>query len=162
MSSVSSDAFRKVMGSFAAGVTVVTTVDADGNKAGLTVTAFSSLSLDPPLCLVCIDKRAASCQALAASRKFAVNFLSSEQQDLSNRFASRVEDKFATVAHAAGPATGCALLEGALATIECEVVAIHPGGDHEIFVGELKSIEIAEDRSTLVYFRGRYGDVTSR
>jgi flavin reductase (DIM6/NTAB) family NADH-FMN oxidoreductase RutF len=162
MAIVTADEFKKVMGSFAAGVTVVTTIDADGARSGLTATAFSSLSLSPPMCLVCIDKRAASHAAIQTSRKFAVSMLSHAQQEISSRFASRVDDKFEGVPHRAGPVTGCPLIDGAVATLECELVAVHPGGDHDIFVGELKSVEIGSDGHPLVYWRGRYGDVTSR
>ena len=162
MSEVTKDAFKAVMGSFAAGVTVVTTVDGEGNKWGLTATAFTSVSLDPPLCLVCVDKRAGSLAALTASRKFAVNMLSADQEELSNHFASRSDDKFAEVAHSAGEATGCPLLDGALASMECEVHEIYAGGDHDIFVGKLVSTHVSDDGSALVYYRGKYCDVTQR
>ena len=162
MSAVTKDDFKLVMGSFAAGVTVVTTVDDSGGKWGLTATAFSSVSLDPPLCLVCVDKRAGSLDALTQSRKFAVNILDASQEQLSNHFASRSEDKFADVAHHAGEATGCPLLEGALATMECEVKEIYAGGDHDIFVGELKATHCAGGGGALVYWRGKYADVTQR
>ncbi len=158
---VSKDDFKKVMGSFAAGVTIVTTVDGEGRKWGLTATAFSSLSMDPPLCLVCVDKRAGSLGALTASKKFAVNMLKAEQDDLSNRFASRIEDKFEGVKHHAGEATGCPVLDDSLASMECEVTDILPGGDHDIFVGELKAVAVSEG-NPLVYWRGAYGDVTKR
>ena len=99
MSGISSDDFKAVMGSFCAGVTVVTTVDGEGKKWGITVSAFSSLSMDPPLCLVCIDKRAGSLGALTEAKKFAVNVLSDKQDGVSNNFASRKDDKFADIEH---------------------------------------------------------------
>lgn len=158
---VSKDDFKQVMGSFAAGVTVVTTVDPEGRKWGLTATAFTSLSMDPPLCLVCVDKRAGSHGPLTEVRKFAVNMLTAEQTELSNRFASRIDDKFEGVSHTAGEATGCPLLADALATMECTVTDIHPGGDHDIFVGELQSVQVAEGKP-LIYWRGGYADLTPR
>jgi flavin reductase (DIM6/NTAB) family NADH-FMN oxidoreductase RutF len=158
---VSKDAFKDVMGSFAAGVTVVTTVDAEGRKWGLTATAFTSLSLEPPLCLVCVDKRAGSHAPLTASRKFAVNMLEADQDEISNRFASRIDDKFEGVPHQAGKATGCPLLEGVIASMECEVTEILPGGDHDIFVGELKSVAVAEGEP-LLYWRGKYRTVADK
>lgn len=158
MSSVSKEDFKKVMGSFAAGVTVVTTVDEDGNKWGLTATAFSSVSMEPMLCMVCVDKRAGSHGPLSRSRRFAVNMLTAGQEEISNRFASRIEDKFADVAHHAGEATGCPLLDDALATMECVVTDIYAGGDHDIFVGELKSVSVA-DGDPLLYWRGAYRGV---
>ena len=149
------------MGRFASGVTVVTTVDAEGHPSGITVSAFSSLSLDPPLALVCIDKRAPACAAISASGVFAVNVLADDQQALSQQFASRVEDRFSGVAWEAGPATGCPLLAGTLAAMECRVHEIFPGGDHDIFVGELVATSAAEGRP-LAYWLGSYGDVTQR
>ncbi len=158
---VSSKQFRALMGSFAAGVTVVTTVDDQGTPWGLTVTAFSALSLDPPLCLACVDRHAASHPALIAARKFAVSMLSSHQQELSNRFASKQADKFVDVPWRAGAATGCPILTEALAWLECRVARVHDGGDHDIFVGEVLTTHVT-DGHPLVYWRGAYGDVSVR
>jgi flavin reductase (DIM6/NTAB) family NADH-FMN oxidoreductase RutF len=155
MPEVTKEDLKKVMGSFAAGVTVVTTLDADGKSVGLTATAFSSLSMAPPLCLVCVHRQGASHDALVASGRFAVNLLGADQVELSNRFASRSDDKFAGVAHRKGDATGCALLDNALATMECELVDVLPGGDHSIFVGKLVAVSVAEGRP-LLYWRGGY------
>jgi len=155
MGNIEKEEFRKVMGSFASGVTIVTTVAEDGTMTGLTATAFSSVSLDPPLCLVCVDTRGSSHDALLANRKFAVNMLAADQMDLSNRFASRSDDKFAGVAYEPGVETGCPLLAGALATMECTVVDVFPGGDHAIVIGELRSTKTNEGRP-LLYFRGGY------
>jgi flavin reductase (DIM6/NTAB) family NADH-FMN oxidoreductase RutF len=158
---VAKDDFKRVMGSFAASVTVVTTVDGAGKEWGLTATAFTSLSLEPPLCLVCIDKRAGSLGALLESRKLAVSILEAGQQELSQRFASNRDDKFDGVAHHAGEVTGCPLLDGALATLECEVRDVIEGGDHHIFIGELVSLSTSEGRP-LVHWRGQYADLTPR
>lgn len=158
---VSSDDFKAVMGSFASGVTVVTTVDDAGALWGLTVSAFCSLSLDPPLCLVCIDERAGSLAAMTEARKLAVNVLGDGQEELSNRFASRVEDKFAGVDYQVGPVTGCPVFPEALAWLECEVDAILDGGDHKIFVGRLVNTQVNEGKP-LLYWGGAYGDITSR
>jgi flavin reductase (DIM6/NTAB) family NADH-FMN oxidoreductase RutF len=162
MHSVSKDDFKSVMGSFAAGVTVVSTVDGTGKKWGMTATAFCSLSLEPPLCLVCVDRRAGSYGPLLESRKFGVSLLSSAQEDLSKRFASRIEDKFSGVPHRIGEVTGCPLLEGALAQCECEVVDVFAGGDHDIFVGRVCSSSVDGDGRPLVHWRGRYREVTAR
>ncbi len=158
---VSKDDFKAIMGKFAAGVTIVTTVDPDGRKWGITVTAFSSLSLDPPLCLVCIDKRAGSYEALKAAGKFAVNFLSDGQEAVSNRFASKIDDKFAEVPWEEGAETGCPVLTESLAWMECKISNVLDGGDHDIFVGELVNTNVT-DAKPLVYWGGAYGDVTSR
>ena len=157
---IGKEEFKRVMGSFAAGVTVVTAVGHDGKLWGLTATAFSSLSLEPPLCLVCIDKRAGSHHVIAESKKFAVNVLCADQQELSNRFASRNDDKYQGVDHHLGELTGCPLLSGALATMECRLAAVLDGGDHSIFVGELCSVEVTEG-SPLVYWRGGYRELES-
>ncbi|MBM4360915.1 MAG: flavin reductase family protein [Deltaproteobacteria bacterium] len=160
MTDVSKDDFKKVMASFAASVTVVTTIGDDAKLVGLTATAFSSLSMDPPLCLVCVDKRGASHEAIATNRRFAVNVLAADQTELSNRFASRREDKFDGVAHSPGAVTGCPLLDGAIATMECELHEILPGGDHSIFVGRLVATSTKEG-NPLLYFRGGYRNLAS-
>ena len=161
MTEVTREAFKQVMGSFASGVTVVTTVDEHGHLWGLTVSAFSSLSLDPPLCLVCVDKRAGSHGALVTSRKLAINILADSQEELSIHFASRSDDKLASVPHRAGPATGCPLLVGALATIEGELVDVLSAGDHDIFVAAVLVTTVHPGRP-LVYFRGGYADLSPR
>lgn len=158
---ITKEAFRAVMGSFAAGVTLVTTTDSAGARWGLTATAFSSLSLDPPLCLVCLDKRTASLPAFLERRGFAVNILGAGHEELSNRFASRTEDKFALGAWSAGEATGAPVLAGAIASMECGVADVHEGGDHLILVGALQRVTIAEG-DPLLYFRGGYADAVRR
>lgn len=159
--SIGNDEFKAVMGRFAAGVTIVTTVDTDGKLYGLTATAFTSLSMNPPLCLVCIDKKTGSRDPLARSRKFAVNILNDQMEGVSNTFASRRDGKFDNVRHERGAATGCPVFPEALACLECEVTEILPGGDHDIFVGLIKAAAV-RDGKPLVYFSGAYGDVTSR
>lgn len=159
--SITGEQFKALMGSFAAGVTVVTTRDSSGSAWGLTATAFTSLSLDPPLCLVCIDRRTASHQPLVESGRFAVSVLTDQQQSVSNQFASRVPDKFAGVPWQEGPITAVPVLSEALAWMECEIAAIHGGGDHDILVGRIVSAHVRDGRP-LVYWRGAYGDVTPR
>lgn len=158
-SSVSKDEFKQVMGSFAAGVTVITSVDEAGEASGMTATAFSSLSMDPPLCLVCIDKRAGSHAVISASRRFAVNLLRADQQELSNRFASRRDDKFDGIAQHPGEHGGCPLLDDALAVMECTLVDVFAGGDHDIFVGRLQSCSVDSEAKPLVYWRGGYREL---
>lgn len=159
--SVTAEQFRALMGSFAAGVTVVTTRDLGGRPWGLTATAFTSLSLDPPLCLVCIDRRTASHRPLVDSGRFAVSVLTDQQQDVSNHFASKLPDKFAGVAWQPGPITAVPVLSDALAWMECAVECVHEGGDHDIFVGRILSAQVLDGRP-LVYWRGSYADVTPR
>ena len=149
---------RSVMGSFATGVTVVTTHDGAGRKHGLTANAVCSLSLVPPLLLVCVDKRAESHPAFARSRAFAVNVLAAGQQELSRRFAVSGGDKFTGIPHHEGP-TGAPILEGALAFVECRVVEEHDGGDHTIYVGEVERAEAAGDGAPLLFYRGQYREL---
>ena len=112
--------FRQVMGHFATGVTVITTHDGKGNLFGLTANAVSSVSLDPPLVLCCIARSSESHAAFAASGVFSVHILSHAQEALSRRFAKSGEDKFVGVAFGTG-ASGCPILEGSLAHLECEI-----------------------------------------
>lgn len=158
---IGNEEFKAVMTKFAAGVTVVTTADEDGTLFGLTATAFTSLSMNPPLCLVCVDKNTGSHDPIMRSRMFAVNFLTDQQDGVSNTFATRRDDKFEHVKHEKGPATECPVFPEALAWMECEVTEILPGGDHDIFVGMIKKVQI-NDGKPLVYWNGAYGDVTSR
>ncbi len=146
--------FRQALGHFAAAVTVVTTAGEDGSPAGITVTAFSSLSLDPPLVLVCIDKRAKLHDTFQKDRAFAVNILAESQENVSRRFASSEPDQFREVGYAPGPA-GAPLIQDAICAIECKVVDLLPGGDHTIVVGEVGSTRIQEGKP-LVYFRSGY------
>ncbi len=150
--------FRSVLGRFASGVTVVTMRDAHGTDHGMTVSAFSSVSLEPPLVLVCID-HAASLHALVSdAAHFGVNVLEASQETLSRRFAGDVDDRFDGVAYSRG-ASGVALLDGTLATLECKVVARHAAGDHTILVGEVETAD-ARDGAPLLYFRSGYARLT--
>jgi flavin reductase (DIM6/NTAB) family NADH-FMN oxidoreductase RutF len=146
--------FRTALRCFAAGVTVVTTRDREGRPTGLTASAFTSVSLDPPLVLVCVDHAATAHPDLQAHGWFAVNVLQREQEGLSRRFAVSGGDKFGGVACHEGQ-TGLPLLDGALATLECRIVAAHEAGDHTIFIGQVESAIVLGGRP-LVYFHGGY------
>ena len=150
--------FRKTLGCFASGVTVVTTL-APGIKEplGVTVSAFSSLSLDPPLVLFCLGNSTSSLEAFKTFGHFAVNILSEHQRDLSIRFASRSEDKWQGVAWSAGH-SGVPMLSGCLGNLECSLVNVVDGGDHQIFIGKVEKLKHQEGGSPLVYFRGSYMD----
>lgn len=146
--------FRYVLGHFASGVTVVTAAIGD-QYHGITVSSFCSLSLDPPLVLVCIDKRVRSHDAFALAGAFAVNILAQDNEHLSRHFASRTEDKWRSVAYHLG-ATGTPILDGVLATLECRLHAQLSGGDHSIFVGEVIATTMRDDTDPLLYYRGGY------
>ena len=148
--------FRKVLGCFASGVTVVTTLTPEGRQpVGVTVSAFSSLSLDPPLVLFCLGNKTSSLESYRQSGHFAVNILAEGQRDLSIRFAGRSEDKWAGVAWNAG-ASGVPLLSGCLANLECSLENIIEGGDHHIIVGRVQGLTYQEGGAPLLYFRGAY------
>lgn len=145
--------FRQVMGRFASGVTVVTT--ATGTRlAGLTVSSFASLSLEPPLVLICIDRQAGSHAAIAEAGQFAVNILSEGQEYLSRRFASDEPNKFTAGTYQLSP-RGLPLINGALAQIECTLHSALPGGDHTIYVGVVVAAQCTNQRP-LLYYRSGY------
>jgi flavin reductase (DIM6/NTAB) family NADH-FMN oxidoreductase RutF len=151
---LASDDFRKVLSHFGSGVTIVTLCDADRRPTGLTCSAFASVSLDPPLVLVCVDHTSQSYPALRERGRFAVNVLGAEQEALSRRFASSRLDKFDGVPHAISD-LGLPLIEGAIAQLECSTVSAHVEGDHTIFVGRVERVDIPGGEP-LLYFRGRY------
>ena len=151
---IDSREIRNVMGHFATGVAVVTTKDNAGLPFGLTVNAFTSLSLNPPLVAVCIDKAAQCYSCFHESKVFAVNVLSEEQEELSRRFASKGIDKFQEIKWHRGK-NDIPLLDGAIGYIECKVANIYEGGDHTIFLGEIVCVSATEDRP-LLFFKGKY------
>lgn len=154
--SVDPDAFRAILGRFASGVTVVTVRDAEGRDHGMTVSAFSSVSLDPPLVLVCIDDEASIRPVMDRATHFGVSILAADQEALSRRFAAKC-DRFDGIGYERGE-YGVALLGGALAWLECEIVARHQTGDHEIVIGEVERGENSDDRP-LLYYRGGYAQL---
>jgi 3-hydroxy-9,10-secoandrosta-1,3,5(10)-triene-9,17-dione monooxygenase reductase component len=147
--------FRQVMGRFATGVTVVTTRGADGAPYGLTANAVASISLEPPLVMISIDKRAETFPHFLASRAFVINVLAAGQEALSNRFAKSGGDKFAGLAYETN-AEGVPVFPDTLATIECRIVATHEAGDHVIHLGEVDATRVT-DAAPLLYFHGHYG-----
>ena len=154
---VSAAAFRQAMGHFATGVTVVTSIDEQGEPVGTTASAVSSLSLDPPLVLVCFDLGSMTLRAIRGHGAFVVNVLAAPQQHLSANFARRgLAAVWDGVRHQPGP-TGSPRLDGVLAALECTVENRLPGGDHEIVVGRVHHVEISDDGAApLLYWRGSY------
>jgi len=149
--------FRSVLGRFASGVTVLTTRDAAGRDHGMTVSAFCSVSLDPPRVLCCIEKVAVMHDVIAAAPQFAVNVLSASQESTARRFAEVMDDRFDGIGYTRG-LTGAVLLEGILAFLECDVVARYDGGDHTIVLGEVIAATAHDDRP-LLYYRGGYAQL---
>ena len=151
---------RRVMGHFATGVTVITTHDGSGRICGLTANAVCSLSLTPPLLLVCVDKKAESYPSFERSGVFAVNILGAGQEEVSRRFAVSGGEKFTGLEYRSGK-TGAPILEGSLASVECRIIEAHEGGDHTIYVGEVEGCEAAANGPPpLLFFRGRYHRLT--
>jgi flavin reductase (DIM6/NTAB) family NADH-FMN oxidoreductase RutF len=149
--------FRRVMGHFATGVAVVTTRTARSRPCGLTVNSFTSVSLQPMLVLICIERDSDSHDCITDAGVFAVNVLGEDDgETLARRFATwGLEDKFSGVAFH-DEVTGAPVLDGSLAWLDCRVVDALPGGDHTIFVGEVLSADVREG-TPLVYYRGGYG-----
>src|SRR5579859_6389640 len=131
---------RQVMGHFATGVTIITTFNKDGQMHGLTANAFTSVSLEPPLLLISVDKKAESYPAFEESKVFTVNILADEQEALSRKFAVSGGNKFEGVGFHTG-ANGVPILEGTLAYIECKLYASYEGGDHTLYLGEIEQTE---------------------
>ena len=145
--------FKLALSHFASGITVVTT-EWNGKPYGMTVASFASLSLRPPLVVICIEKSVKTHDAIASAKKFAVNILAADQGEISTRFASRSEDKFTGVEWTGGT-LGLPLIVNALTTIECTLHDQRPGGDHSIFVGEVVATAVRQGKP-LLYFRGGY------
>lgn len=146
---------RDAMGCFATGITIVTAIGPDGAPVGLTANSFTSVSLDPPLLLVCIANGAGSAPVLQTAEHFGVNVLQIGQQQTSNRFAGKGEDRFGATPWGPGESQ-VPLLDGSLVSFECRRHAVHEGGDHFILVGEVLRAQFEPRRDPLLYFRGKY------
>jgi len=160
---VSRDRFRLAMGRFATGVTVVTTFSG-GNDHAMTANALASVSMDPPLVLVCVEVDARFHDAIAESKVWGVSMLGASQRPVAEWLSVQgrpLHGQLDRVAHRRGEVTGVALLEGALATLECRTTDMHPAGDHSIVVGEVVSLSSAEHpEDALLYYRSRYGTLS--
>ena len=146
---------RDALGCFATGVTVVTCFDGDGQPFGITANSFTSVSLDPPLLLVCIHRDASCAAALESATHFAINVLQTGQQPASIRFATRNEDRFGVGDWTAGE-FGAPVLMESLGVFECERFAVYDGGDHHILVGQVVKASFDATLDPLLYFRGSY------
>ena len=185
---IEEDFFRQVMGQFATGVTVVTTCTERGRPVGLTVNAFCSVSLDPPLVLICVDLRSHALPRIRESGTFAVNILTNQQEQLSRCFATSSEERYEHFCHASYhvAATGSPVLDDVLAFIDARIVAEYPGGDHVIFLGEVVAMGtnglvafaneddkedctlaecdgkiISDKKAPLAYYRAQYRHIAS-
>src|SRR4051812_19493301 len=152
---VDARAFRQALGQFATGVAVITAEGAGGEAIGMTMSSFNSVSVDPPLILFSIDRKAFSLKAMTGAKGYAVNILGREQEHLSNKFARALGDKWAAVEHTLG-IEAAPLLAGALAHFECVPYAQYDGGDHVIFVGGVVKSTAYPAGEPLIFFRGAY------
>jgi flavin reductase (DIM6/NTAB) family NADH-FMN oxidoreductase RutF len=154
---VTADEFRRACGRFATGVTVATVLDTQSVPHGLTVSSFTSVSLDPPLVLICLGHAVTCIEAFRAASHFGLNVLSAAQRPISEKFARKGHDRFDGTPWQRGE-TGVPLLPGCLAQIECEVHQRFASGDHDIFVGRMVRAEAA-DGDPLLYYASRYRDI---
>jgi len=147
--------YRKALSRFATGVTIVTGLTADGEPVGVTVNAFSSVSLDPPLILICLANETGSLEAFTKGHGFCVNILEQSQQGLSDSFAGPQEHKFKNQSFETWN-NGCPILPDCLVNLECTRVNVIEGGDHVIVIGHVERIEQTESGKPLMYFSSAY------
>lgn len=148
--------FRQVLGHFATGVTVVTGTDAAGGPVGLSVNAFTSASLDPPLVAFCVSRQSATWRCIRETGRFGVSILGADQEAVSRTFATPGASRFESVGWRPSPA-GSPLIDGALAWIDATVEAEHDAGDHVLVIGRVLDLAVAREGSPLVFYRGGYG-----
>ncbi len=153
-------AFRSALGTFATGVTVITTRGPKGELIGNTASSFNSVSLEPPLVLWSLSRNAYSIKAYLASDHFAVNVLREGQEELSSRFSKSLGDKWHGIDYETWE-TGCPILPNALAIFECKIAYTYQGGDHVIFVGEVINFDHDPKGKPLVFWRGGYHKAVS-
>ena len=154
---IDADTFRSVLGRFASGVTIVTACDDKGTDHGMTVSAFCSLSLDPPMVLFCVDHAASMHDMLLGHPHCAVSILSSNQEAYSRRFADQDNERFDGIAYSRGE-SGAVLLDDALAHLECRLIAHHEAGDHTVFIAQVDRAHPRQGRP-LLYYRGGYAQL---
>lgn len=150
-----SRAFRNALGRFATGIAIVTAIDPDGHPIGLTVNSFSAVSLEPPLVLWCLDNGSHNLEAFRRASHHAINILSVDQQDLSNRFATWPTDRFAGLPWQKG-AGGAPVFPGCCVTFEVANEAAHAGGDHTIFIGRVENYTETPALDPLLFYAGQY------
>jgi 3-hydroxy-9,10-secoandrosta-1,3,5(10)-triene-9,17-dione monooxygenase reductase component len=150
--------FRQVLGHFPTGVTVITS-EAEGARVGLAVGSFFSISLDPPLVGFCVGHQSTSWPKIREAGRFCINILGHDQEDVCRVFAGKGEDKFAGLGYDAAPFSGAPRLHGVLAWIDCELFDVHGEGDHDIVVGRVHDLHVADEGGPLVFYRGGYAQL---
>lgn len=160
---IAADEFRRVLGWLAGGVTVVTSLDGNDRPVGLTATAVCSVSLEPPLVLACVSGQSVTHEAIAASGRYALNFLPAGARPVADRFATALAGKFDGIAWTRGR-RGCPLLDEAMAACECLVTESIEAGDHTIFVGRVEATRVRAEADVeppaLVHYRGTYASTS--
>jgi flavin reductase (DIM6/NTAB) family NADH-FMN oxidoreductase RutF len=159
MNPITSDSFRRACAQFATGVCVATVFD--DVPLGLTINSFTSVSLRPPILLICLDREANLTDRFQHQHYFAVNILAEYQRDVSSTFAFKPDNRFEDIAWHRTE-RGAPVIEGALAVIECRLIRVLPVGDHDVLFGEALGAELGEAAEPLVYFRSRYASVKTR
>jgi flavin reductase (DIM6/NTAB) family NADH-FMN oxidoreductase RutF len=149
------DQFRKVLGQFVTGVTIITAIDGD-EPVGVAANSFTSVSIDPPLVLFCVGRSSSTWPRIESARKFAVNILGEHQEELSRLFATKGADRFSSVEWHVGVG-GSPVLHDVLAYLDCEFWAEYDGGDHIIVVGRVVDLGVTHEAGPLVFFGGKYG-----
>ena len=152
--------FRTVMGMFATGVTVVTGIGPDGQPAGMAVNSFTSVSLDPPLVLVCMAETSSTWPTIQASGSYCVNFLHEDGEEICRRFGIKGADRFTGMDWVPGP-TGSPVLDKAIAWADCRIEEEHPAGDHSIVVGRVVALGRKQEGRPLLFFGGKYARLGS-
>jgi flavin reductase (DIM6/NTAB) family NADH-FMN oxidoreductase RutF len=150
--------FRQVLGHFPTGVTVITATN-DGQRVGLAIGSFFSVSLDPPLVGFCAGHSSSSWPAIREAARFCVNVLAHDQEDECRVFASKAPDKFDGLGYKPAPYSGAPLLDGVLAWMDCEIEAIHDAGDHDVVIGRVHDLRVAREVGPLIFFRGGYANL---
>lgn len=157
MSAIDQATYRQVLGHFPTGVTVVAGID-DGEPVGLAIGSFFSLSLDPALIGFCVGKSSNSWARMEGSGSFCVNILGADQEDVCRVFAASDDDKFASIGWKPTE-SGSPRIDDVLAWIDCDLDALHDGGDHHIVVGRVKGLGVGSERDPLIFFRGGYANL---
>ncbi len=150
--------FKNCLGCFASGVTVITCIDSNQAKQGITINSFSSLSLNPPLILFSLAHDSNNYPIFSSCKKFTVNILSDTQLDISNNFAFNKKDKWQNVSFSLGN-NGCPVIDGVVAFIECDMHLQYQGGDHTIIIGKVTNLHKNSETKPLVYFQGKYNSI---
>lgn len=152
---IDSTEFRRVLGHFPTGVTVVTAMTKNG-PLGMTIGSFASVSLEPPLVMFCPSKASSTWAQMSTSKSFCANVLGSDQADICQIFANDSEDRFAGIRWRSDT-TGSPVISGSVAFVDCQIHAVYDGGDHDIVVGLVKALSVENNSDPLLFLRGTYG-----